>query len=103
MKSNSGRVIFFSDEKTFTVDRVINPQNDWFVAFTDTPEDNPRRYNTATKHPASLMMLSVVASTGDVLPPIWFPTGFRLSTVDYIDVMQRKVIPWIKRVAVRGD
>ena len=63
-------------------------------------EDDPHpEYLPRTKNPASLMFLGVIASTGEVCPPIWFPAGFRLLAVDYIAVLQCKVVPWMRRVA----
>ena len=89
---NPGRIIFFSDEKTFVVDPAFNPQNDRYIEFYsdseedetagDEAEDGDRRrsgrYMARSKHPAGAMFLGAVASTGETSPPIWFPEGFRL-------------------------
>ena len=91
LKRSCDRVIFFSDEKTFTVDPVINRQNDRVICFEDTPDE--LRYTSTTKHPASVMMLGVVASTGDKMPPVWFATGYRLTAADYLIILQTKVLP----------
>ena len=45
------------------------------------------------------MFLGVVASTGEVCPPIWFPEGFRLKSAEYIAVLRDSVIPWMRRIA----
>ena len=67
----------------------------------DDPDDDAAcpEYLPRTKKPASLMFLGVIASTGEVCPPIWFPEGFRLSSADYIQVLRIKVVPWIRRIA----
>lgn len=91
LKHHGNRVIFFSDEKTFTVDPVINKQNDRVVCFEDTPKEVYQV--TRTKHPASVMMLGVVASTGEKMPPIWFETGYRLTAADYLEILKNKVLP----------
>ncbi len=91
LKHHGNRVIFFSDEKTFTVDPVINKQNDCIICFEDTPSE--ARHISKTKHPASVMMLGVVASTGDKMPPIWFSTGYRLNAADYLVILQTKILP----------
>eukprot|EP00096_Caligus_rogercresseyi_P005723 TRINITY_DN21716_c0_g1_i1.p1 TRINITY_DN21716_c0_g1~~TRINITY_DN21716_c0_g1_i1.p1 ORF type:complete len:135 (+),score=10.95 TRINITY_DN21716_c0_g1_i1:211-615(+) len=75
--ATAGRIIIFSDEKTWTVDPVRNKRNDRFVAFEDVNED--LRTITTTKHPASAMSLGFVASSGDTMTLIWFPRGFRLN------------------------
>ena len=51
-----------------------------------------------SKHPASAMFLGAVASTGEVSPPIWFPTGFRLGADAYIDALRKTIVPWMRRV-----
>ena len=55
IKSCGNRIIFFSDEKTFTVDPVINKQNDRVVSFGQ--DISSHLHSSTTKHPASLMML----------------------------------------------
>ncbi|QQP57474.1 Uncharacterized protein FKW44_002481 [Caligus rogercresseyi] len=62
LKHNGDRVVFFSDEKTFTVDPVYNKQNDRVICFGNV--SNVIRSVSKTKHPASVMMLGIVASTG---------------------------------------
>ncbi|QQP53360.1 Putative transposable element, partial [Caligus rogercresseyi] len=49
--------------KTFTVDPVYNKQNDRVICFGNV--SNVIRSVSKTKHPASMMMLGIVASTGD--------------------------------------
>lgn len=95
IKHNGNRVIF-SDEKTFTVDPVINKQNDRVISFGRTPPN--MRSVSKTKHPASVMMLGIVASTGDKMRPIWFPTGYRLTEADYLKILKTKVLPWILKI-----
>ena len=107
------RIIFFSDEKNFVVDPCFNPQNDQYIRIggpvrrdpqaedqAGDADEGPRpEYLPRTKKPASLMFLGVVASTGEVCPPIWFPEGFRLKSADYIAVLAEKVIPWMLQIA----
>ncbi|CAB4068553.1 unnamed protein product [Lepeophtheirus salmonis] len=69
IKSSSGRIIIFSDEKTFTVDPVFNRQNDRVGSFGDVQDKH--RYVATTKHPASVMMLGLVASNGKAMKPVW--------------------------------
>ncbi|QQP48999.1 Putative transposable element [Caligus rogercresseyi] len=85
---NGDRVVFFSDEKTFTVDPVYNKQNDRVICFGNV--SNVIRSVSKTQHPASVMMLGIVASTGDKMPPIWFPTGYRLTGADYLELLKTK-------------
>ena len=61
------------------------------------------KFITKTKHPASLMCLGAVASTGEASPPIWFPTRFRLSASNYQEVLQKILMPWMKKVAEKHN
>jgi len=38
------------------------------------------------------MMLGVVAFNGAHIDPIWFPTGYRLTPKDYLEILKDKVI-----------
>ena len=118
--SRPHRIIFYSDEKNFVLDPPFNPQNDRWIRFEDNddeledPDNQDGHGNAATaaiaappagkyvpwsKHPGSSMFLGVVASTGEVSPPIWFKEGFRLTAKDYIESLRTVLIPWMRRVA----
>ena len=70
-------IVCFSDEKTFVVDPVFNPQNDRWIRITknedkDDHGDGSRDLNNSnssgrfiarSKHPASTMFLGMVASS----------------------------------------
>ena len=45
------------------------------------------------------MFLGAVASTGESSPPIWFKSGFRLGAEEYINVLKKTLIPWMRSVA----
>ena len=102
-----GRIIFFLDEKKFCVDLGRNSRNNWYIRLegSEVDEDVPTaaKFITKTKHPASLMFLGSVASTGEASPPIWFPTGFRLSASNYQEVLRKTLIPWMKEVAEKHN
>ena len=86
-----GRIIFFSDEKNFVVDPVFNPQNDRFIRLEDPPSamGDRCRFMPRSKHPASVMFLGAVASTGEVSPPLWFKEGFRMDAKGYIESLKK--------------
>ena len=65
---SSGHVTFFSDEKKFIQDKLHNRQNDHFI--TDDPEDVP--IVMSTKFPSSVMVLGIVSSNEDIMPPYFF-------------------------------
>ena len=102
-----GRIIFFSDEKNFCFDPVRNSRNVRYIRLEGSKIDEDvstaAKFITKTKHPASLMFLGAVASTGETSPPIWFPTGFCLSASSYQEVLQKTLIPWMKEVAEKHN
>ena len=46
-----------------------------------------------TKHPASVMMLGVVGSDGQKMPPYFFKVGLKINTDVYLWVMAHIVKP----------
>ena len=92
--AKANRTIIFSDEKTWTVDPTRNRRNDRFISFGDPEGQN---IITTTKHPSSTMSLGFVASNGLKMPLIWFPKGYRLNSADYVEILETKLLPWIKQ------
>ena len=101
----AGRIVFFSDEKTFTVEPYVNRQNDRWVqlggpqAAAEAGDQAANCYVMTTKHPAAAMLLGVVASTGEMGPPIWYPQGYRLCAEAYVKALREKIVPWMRQVA----
>ena len=54
---------------------------------------------STTKHPASVMILGVVASNVVKIPPVWFSRGYRPTVVAYKDVFVTKILPWVRKIA----
>ena len=86
---------FFSDEKNFCQDQVINNQNNRWLAVC--PKDVPKVMKT--KFPANVMVFGVVSSEGHVMPPYIFPKGLKVNTTEYLKVLEMYVLPWIHKVA----
>ncbi|QQP54080.1 Putative transposable element, partial [Caligus rogercresseyi] len=82
-KKPSSTILVFSDKKNWTVGQSRNARNDW------CPPVNP------IKHPASAVMLGVVAKDGKRMPPYWFPKGLRMGEKEYMEVMRDIVKPWM--------
>ncbi len=91
LKSNGSTVRIFSDKKLWTVDQARNARNDRYLAYnvSEVPSIN------VTKHPASAMMLGVVASDGKRMPPFWFQKGVKIGQKEYEDVLTHVVKPWL--------
>lgn len=84
IKSHASIVRIFSDKKLWTVDLAHNNQNERCLAFSR--EDVPAVLTT--KHPASAMMLGVVASDGKRMPPYWTAQNVKITADIYLDIMQ---------------
>lgn len=91
----AGHLRFFSDEKIFTVDAKTNRRNDRFLA--QDPEDVP--IVCRTKYPASVHVLLVVSSEGDVMPPHFFDKGQMVTKEVYLDILRNVVKPWMSAIA----
>ncbi len=98
-KKPSSVVLVFSDKKNWTVDQSRNARNDRFLAYAveEVPPINQ------TKHPASAMMLGVVASDGNRMPPFWFPRGLRVGAKEYLEVLKTVVKPWLDQQYPEGN
>ncbi|UYV78053.1 hypothetical protein LAZ67_15003314 [Cordylochernes scorpioides] len=90
-----GMLRFFFDEKNFEVDQKVNPRNDRWIC--KDPSEIPVVMHT--KFPASVMVLGVISSEGDVMPPHFFEKGLRMNADTYINVLETVVKPWMDMVA----
>lgn len=89
--------VIWSDEKIFTVQRVFNHQNDRLCAldFEDIPEN--KRTMFFRQHPASVMVWGGVTDCGKKTPLIVIPAGVKVNTDSYIELLDKKVLKWIKK------
>lgn len=92
---SAGMLRFFSDEKNFSQDQVSNRQNDRWIC--EAIEEVPVVKHT--KFPSSVMVLGVISSEGDVMPPFFFPKGLRVTAEIYQEVLRDVVKPWMDRIA----
>ncbi|UYV73528.1 hypothetical protein LAZ67_10003973 [Cordylochernes scorpioides] len=90
-----GMLRFFSDEKNFDVDQKVNPRNDRWIC--KDPSEIPVVMHT--KFPASVLVLGIISSEGDVMPPHFFEKGLRMNADTYINVLETVVKPWMDMVA----
>ena len=85
LKIHWNQILILSDEKTFPVAPVFNKLNNRGVTFGNDVSEH-RRLPT-TKYTASIMMLGVVASNWEKIPPVWFQRGYRLTSAVYNKVL----------------
>ncbi len=98
---DSSKVLVFSDEKDFHVDKYHNTRNSRYIA--ESPETAPPevRYVGFSKLPAKAMMLGYVGSDGTAFPPIWIN-----STMDgpmYKRILQFKILPILDSTYGKGN
>ena len=103
------QIIFFSDEKNFVINPVNNPQNDRWIRFGGGgggkvgkgggKGDDAGKFIGRSMHPATAMFLGAVASTRETSMPIWFKSGFCLGAEEYVKVLKKTLIPWMRLVA----
>ncbi|QQP39318.1 Uncharacterized protein FKW44_020169 [Caligus rogercresseyi] len=79
-KHNGDTVKIYSDKKIFTVDAVLNRRNDRFLAETR----------------AQVMVLGIVASDGNKMPPHFFRPNEKVNSDVYYKVLRYKVLPLLK-------
>ena len=89
----AGRVIIFSDAKTYMVDPVRSRRNHRYLSLEE--ENEITRTVSKMKHRASVMLLGFVASNGVVMPLIKFSFGYRLTGRDYGAKLTYKLFLWI--------
>ncbi|QQP33105.1 Putative transposable element [Caligus rogercresseyi] len=82
-KHNGDTVKIYSDKKIFTVDAVLNRRNDRFLAETRGQVEGYYR----TKHPAQVMVLGIVASDGNKMPPHFFRPNEKVNSDVYYKVL----------------
>ena len=95
----AGMLRFFSDEKNFDQDQKVNRRNDRWIC--KSPEEVP--VIMKTKFPITIMVLGVVSSEGEVMPPHFFEPGVRLNADSYVDVLTNVVKPWMDEKANGRD
>ena len=92
---SAGMLIFFSDEKIFSVSQKLNHQNDRWLASETSEVPVVQR----TKYPASCHVLGVISNEGDVMPPHFFEPGERINPQVYLHVLRTVVKPWMEAVS----
>jgi inhibitor of nuclear factor kappa-B kinase subunit alpha len=98
-KETESTVRIFSDKKIFTVDQAYNRRNDRMIV---DQGDSAVPVNR-TKHPASIMVLGIVASDGKKCPPIFVPAGVKVNTDEYLRLLSDFFLPWVKKNYPRGN
>ena len=86
---------FFSDEKNFCQDQVVNSQNNCWLAACS--KNVPKVMQT--KFLATVMVFGVVLSEGHIMLPYIFPKGLMVNTVEHLKILEMHLLLWIYKVA----
>ena len=98
-KHKSGTVRIFMDKKIFTVDQAHNYHNDRVVV----KKGAKAKPKFKTKHPASVMVLGIIASDGKKCPPIFIKQGVKINAQVYQRLLRYNVLPWLKATYPAGN
>ena len=86
---------FFSYEKNFFHDQMVNIQNNRLLALFSQDE----RIVVKTKHSVHIMLFGMVNSNSNVMPQFIFPHGLTFNTEVYIKHQDKVMLTWIEREA----
>lgn len=88
-------VFIWSDEKMFTVEAILNRQNDRLYArdAQDLPEGSRSHFRRIK--PAGVMVWAAVASDGSKSPLVFIPEGVKVNSAVYIEMLKTNVLPWV--------
>ena len=79
----------------------VEKQNDRVVAFGNDVSEH-RRVST-TMQSASIMMFGGISSNGKRKPPVWSERGYGLSSAVSKEVLETKVLLWVKKISQKSD
>lgn len=86
--------IVFSDEKLFTVEQVLNSQNDRVWANSRSSIDLDNFHATRTQNPASVMVWCGISPSGRT-PLVFLPAGVKMNAQMYQDLILKETLkPW---------
>ena len=85
------RQVLFTDEKVFTIEEVVNKQNDRIYA-----RSNPHLTVPRSAHPKSIMVFAGICYDGKT-PLIFVPQGVKVNVTNYLDLLKTHVLPWSKQ------
>ncbi len=97
----AGKVLIFSDEKDFHVDKHHNRRNSRYIAESPEPVGPEIRYVGTSKFPAKAMRLGYIGSCGTAFLLIWIE-----GTMDgpmYKRILQHKVLPLLDATYGKGN
>lgn len=93
-QDNQGKVILFTDEKWFYVQKAYHQQNTHFLLparLRIWNPDNMKRIIRVRKSPAKVMVFGLMASDGKVMDPVFVPAEETINTQCYLTWIMPRV------------
>ena len=87
-------VLVWSAEKIFTVQVVVNSQNDRVYAHRAQHLPEGCRTHFRRQKPAGVMVWAAVASDGSKSPFVFIQEGVKVNSQVYLQMLEEKVLPW---------
>uniref|UniRef100_A0A3P8TI71 Paired domain-containing protein n=1 Tax=Amphiprion percula TaxID=161767 RepID=A0A3P8TI71_AMPPE len=94
IQSATDKVMVWSDEKMFTVQAVVNSQNDRVYAHSAQHLPEGCRTHFHRQNPAGVMVWAAVASDGSKSPLVFIQEGVKVNSQVYLQMLEEKVLPW---------
>ncbi len=96
-----GKVLVFSDEKDFHIDKYSNRRNSRYISESPSTASPSIKYVGSSKFPAKAMMLGYVGSDGTAFPPIWIKGT--MDGVMYKKLLVHKILPLLGSTYGKGN
>ena len=94
------RVLIFSDEKDFHLEKYMNRRNSRYIAKSPDTVPPSVKYVGRAKFPKKAMMLGVVGADGKAFPPVWI--NGTLDGPMYKQILAYKILPMLDKTYGKG-
>ncbi len=102
LKSDAaGKIIVYSDEKDFHVDKYVNRRNSRTIARSAKDVEPSNRFVGRSKFPAKAMLFGFVGSDGTAFPPVWVKGN--MDAAQYKRILAHNVFPILDRTYGVGN
>lgn len=97
----AGKIIAYSDEKEFHVNKHINSRNQRTIAKSPAAVSPANRFIGKSKFPSKAMLFAFVGSDGTAFPLVWI--NGTLNSAGYKQIIAHKVFPILDRTYGMGN
>ncbi|KAI6656176.1 hypothetical protein LOD99_1509 [Oopsacas minuta] len=93
--------IAFSDEKIFTIEEALNPQNDRIISHKSSTIDPDLKYVPRVQKPLSVMVWAGISAVGRT-PLIFGPAGVKINSTTYRDLILEPIVKNLSQTMFNG-